>query len=511
MWLPWWPTERWRRRFEASAPQALAGSLALAGPLALTGRGQGGVRLMAVDPAAAALGLAPGMGLADARALVPDLIAAEAEPERDAEALAALADWCGRYAPWCATDGADGIRLDITGAAHLFGGEAAMLADALRRLAGFGLTAAAAIASTPAAAWAWARYRPSGMDAIIPPGIHSGAAALYDLPVAALRLEARSIETLNGLGLATIGSVAALPRAPLAARLGGAVLARLDQMLGNLAEPISPHAPAEPFLARLIFAEPISRREDLDAATLRLIERLCRDLTRKGRGARRLALVFYRVDSTVQRVEIGTSRPTHAAPHLARLFAERLETIDPGFGIEAAALIATETEPLIPAQSALPAQSADSLDETDLAALIDRLQNRLGAARVLRLIPAESHVPERAEMRALCMRWIPPVKGTLPVKAARPIKLLAPPEPIDATAPIPDDPPLSFRWRRAVHRVAAADGPERIGPEWWTGAPGRPRDYYRVENSEGRRFWLYREGLYGGDEPPRWFLHGFFA
>jgi protein ImuB len=473
--------------------------------------GQGGVRLVAVDPAAAARGLAPGMGLADARALVPDLIAADAEPERDAQALAALVDWCGRYSPWGAPDGADGIRLDITGAAHLFGGEAAMLADALRRLAGFGLTAAGAIADTPAAAWGWAHFRPTGSDPVLP----AGCAGLLDpLPAAALRLGGADIEMLNGLGLSTIGLVRTLPRAPLAARLGAPLLARLDRMLGDLAEPISPFAPVEPFLARLIFAEPISRREDLDALTLQLVERLCRDLTLKGQGARRLALAFYRVDATLQRIEIGTSRPTHAPAHLARLFAPRLETIDPGFGIEAVVLTATETQPLDPVQGDLP--SADGLDEVDLAALIDRLRNRLGGTRVLRLTQVESHVPERAEIR-VCGAPLIRLAGrgkscrTAPVKSARPIKLLAPPEPIEAMAPVPDDPPLFFRWRRVMHRIAAADGPERIGPEWWAQAPGRPRDYYRVEDSEGRRFWLYREGPYGGEPPPRWFLHGFFA
>ena len=517
------------------------------GPLALTARGQGGVRLTAIDRAAAGLGLGVGMSLADARALVPQLIMADAAPEADAGDLAKLTDWCGRYSPWCGTDGADGVRLDITGCAHLFGGEAALLDDAVRRLTGQGFLARGAIADTPAAAWGWARYRPGRASAILASGNDD---ALRALPAAALRLEAGEVEILRGLGLDRVGAVAALPRAPLTARLGAGVPRRLDLLFGRLDEPISPRALAALWLSRMLFAEPVGRREDLDAATLQLVERLCRELSLKGQGARRLVLGFYRVDATMQQLEIGTSRPTHAPAHIIRLFAERLEQVDPGFGIEAMVLEATETEPLTPTQAALPTTGA--LDAVDLAALIDRLQNRLGPGRVLQLAPVESHVPERAEMgvppsvrksswrhsfdplpgesRDPCFslrggsqmgpgfhredekrKAKPDKRWTPPIKALRPLKLLPVPEPIEATALVPDDPPLFFRWRRVLHRVALADGPERIGPEWWLRAQGRPRDYYRVEDGEGRRFWVYREGLYGAAEPPRWFLHGFFA
>ncbi len=489
------------------------------------------------------------MTLADARALVPDLTAVPAAPEADALALAALAGWCGRYSPWSAPDGEDGVRLDITGCAHLFGGEAALLADAVRRLEALGFAARGAVADTPAAAWGLARHRPRQEAAILPPG---ESAPLLGLPVAALRIAERTAETLIGLGLTTVGAVAALPRAPLALRLGETLLERLDMMFGRLPEPISPAAPAETWRAGRLFAEPIGRREDIDAATLDLAERLCRDLARAGRGARRLELGFHRVDATVQRLVVGTSRPSHAPGHVLRLFAERLEEVDPGFGIEVMVLEATVTEPLAPRQAGL--SDADSIDPADLAALIDRLRNRLGPERVTEIVPIESHMPERAEKitsplegevgprgrvrgrrrllvgtvkaapapspdnAARCRplpqgeRYSERKKWTPPAKSPRPPKLLAFPEPIEAMAPVPDDPPLSFRWRRVVHRVAAADGPERIGPEWWLpAAPRKPRDYYRVEDAQGRRFWLYREGLYDGPEPPRWFLHGFFA
>ncbi len=517
LWFPRFPTDRWRRLRPDAPP----------GPLALTQAGQGGVRLTAVDPAAAALGLATGMRLADARALVPELIAEEAEPRADAASLAALADWCGRYSPWRAVDGGDGLRIDITGCAHLFAsemedGEAALIRDAARRLAAFGFTEIGfAIADTPAASWGWARFRPPGASPILPPGDDR---PLLALPAAALRLDAETLDALRTLGLDSVGAMARLPRAPLGRRLGMAVLDRLDRMFGRLAEPISPQATAEPWRARRIFAEPIGRREDIDAVTLDLAERLCREMSLKGRGARRLELAFYRVDGAVQRLAIGTSRPNHAAPHLMRLFAERLDQVDPGFGIEAMVLEATETGPVTPAQTALSGDG--DMDEADLAGLIDRLRNRLGSDRVARLVPHESHMPERAEVLRPALSAPSPSHGfaarrfggrvrvswTPPQKAARPIKLLPIPEPVTAMAPVPDDPPLSFRWRGAVHLVTAADGPERIGPEWWIlGAPRKPRDYYRVEDGQGRRFWLYREGLYGAAEPPRWFLHGFFA
>ena len=308
--------------------------------------------------------------------------------------------------------------------------------------------------------------------------------------------------------------MATLPRGPLSQRLGEAVLRRLDRLFGREAEPISPRALAEPWLSRLIFPEAIGRREDIDVAAERLVVHLCREMSLKGQGARRLVLHFYRVDGAVQHIVIGTSRPTHTPSHILRLFAERLEKVEPGFGIEAIVLEATEAEPLSAMQGVLSA--ADEIDATSLAGLIDRLQNRLGQNRVVQLIPVESHVPERAEMHEAAAparkreRGFKPPPG-FPLKSARPLTLLPIPEPIEAIAPVPDDPPLSFHWRRIQHRVVFADGPERIGPEWWRAdISPKPRDYYRVEDTAGRRYWLYREGLYGGAEAPRWFLHGFF-
>jgi len=500
LWFPRWQTDRWRRQFQCPADL----------PLALTARGQGGIRLTSVDRTAARLGLSAGMTLADARALLPSLTVADADPGADAKMLAALTDWCGRYSPWCAPDGADGIRFDITGSAHLFGGEAAMLRDMIRRLRAFGIAARGAIADTPAAAWGWARYRTKSASPILGEG---ETAPLLSLPVGALRLEPENIDTLRVLGLNSIATVVDMPRGPLNQRLGEAVLGRLDQMFGRAAEPISPRAIAEPWLSRMIFAEPIGRREDIDVAAERLTAHLCRDMSLKGQGARRLVLHFYRVDGAVQHVAIGTSRPTHTPTHILRLFAERLEQVEPGFGIEAIVLEVTEAGPVAAMQGMLNA--AGEIDATGLAGLIDRLQNRLGPNRVVQLIPVESHVPERAEVQktaapAQSLKRLKPPSG-FSLKSDRPVSLLPIPEPIEAIAPVPDDPPVSFHWRKIQHRIAFADGPERIGPEWWRAeTSAKPRDYYRVEDTAGRRYWLYREGLYGGAEAPRWFLHGFF-
>lgn len=469
----------------------------------LTAPAQGGLRLTAVDAAAAAEGLYPGQRLADARALVPELQAADADRLADAEALGRLADWCGRFTPWSAVDGEDGLVLDITGCAHLFGGEAALIADLMRRLAGFGVTARAAAADTPAAAWAWARFgdEPSILN------VGESGDRLAALPVEALRLAPVTAEALRRLGLRRIADIAVLPRAPLAARLGAELLARLDRAFGREDEAISPRRLPALWRARLAFADGISRREDLDLATRELLRELCRALEADGRGARRLELALYRLDGTAQVIEIGTSRPTRDGAHLARLFVEPLGTVEPGFGIETMILGAVATDPLGPQQMGLSARRAGHRE--DLAPVLDRLQSRLGRHAVVRLVPVASHIPERAVTVTPAMaasaaqRW---PADDWPMERSRPVQLLAAPEPIAVTED--GDKPASFCWRRCEHRIATCEGPERIAPEWWrtTGEPAT-RDYYWLQDSEGRRYWVYHATA------PRagWYLHGLFA
>lgn len=457
----------------------------------------GGLRIAAVDPLAAAEGIQPGITLADARALLPSLKVAPVDPEADARALAGFVDWCRRFTPFTADDGPDAAILDITGCAHLFGGEAALVDDIRRRIQRMGLTAGVAVADTPGAAWAWARY---GRDRAVPPG--RTRESLAGLPVAALRLPAETVERLRELGLHRIGDLYQMPRAPLAKRCGIHVLERLDRALGTAPEPISPARPAPEWRTRMAFPDGIGRAEDIAEATRRLVTELCALLEKKNRGARRLDLIFYRFDGTTQRIGIGTGRANRDAKHLLKLFAEKLGGVEPGFGIEAMMLEAPVIDRLAAGQIGLDAgmRTGDDLDP-----LIDRLRNRLGAGGVYRVMPVESHIPERAVT-------IAPATGDASrdgwiAGRPRPLRLLVCPEPIDAEAPSPGAAPARFTWRRRGHRVRLAEGPERIAPEWWRpDGPRRLRDYYRLEDEDGRRFWVFRDG-----QEEDWYMHGLFA
>jgi len=528
--LPCFATDRWSRRAARRLGTGPSPAEAAPGttPRATISEAQGRLTLAAVNPAAQAAGLVPGQGLADARALCPGLVVAQADPAGDAAALAALADWCGRYTPWTAPDfgaaaGTDGVWLDISGCAHLFGGEAALLADLRDRLAAAGLAARAAVADTPGAAWAAARFADPGIT-LIPPG--GQRAALAGLPVAALRLMPATVAVLARLGLRRIGDLYGLPRAEVAARFGAGRLdealeeqlqRRLDQALGLLDEPISRHnprlgRPRPDWRARLPLTEPIGRAEDVAAGLGRLLGELCGRLEAAGHGARRLELALYRVDAKVRRLAVGASRPSRDPAHLQRLFADSLDGPEtagrgPEAGIELMILEATRTEPLAAVQLGGGGDDAPPAGDgtAALGALVDRLAARLGVANLFRLAPRESHLPERAVVA------VPPLDPAAagggeqrwPAAGPRPLHLLPRPEPVEV-ATSPGGAPVSLCWRRARHALAAAEGPERIAPEWWRQAGTAPRDYYRVEDSCGRRFWLFRRG-------PDWFLHGLFA
>ena len=468
-----------------------------------------------LDRAAADAGLHAGMRLADARALCPDLRTAPADPGTDKATLERLARWCTRYSPWTACDGADGILIDISGAAHLFRGEAAMLNDLAARLARMGIAAQIAIAETPGAAIALARY---GKGGIAPPG--ALRAALADLPVAALRITDETATTLERLGLKRIGQLYDLPRASLARRFGregvqaaAALLHRLDQALGRIFEPVDPLLPVPVWRVQRAFPEPVTDGAALEGLLAPLCTALAARLEADGQGARRLSLGVFRVDGTRQSVGVGTHRPSRDAAHLARLFRERLGMIDPGFGIDLLILSADVVAPLAAAQADLTGRAAHALA---LAELVDRLALRLGADHIGRIVPYESHVPERAERRVRGLAAPDWADAPRPPGPLRPVRLLPRPEPIEVTAEVPEGPPRAFRWRRVRHRVARAQGPERIAPEWWhdQGAAAAVRDYYRIEDDAGRRFWVFRAGLYGEEAAPgspRWFLHGLFA
>ena len=493
----------------------------------------GRVVVTAANDSASAAGIAPEMALADARTLLPALATAPADPDADRALLDRTVSWCGRYTPWTAAEGSDGVWLDVTGCAHLFGGERALLDDLRTRLAGHGLDARAALADSPGAAWAVSHY--GGADGqgrtVVPAG--GAAAALADLPVAALRLGSATVTGLMRLGLKRIGDLYDMPRAPLIARFGDTVALRLDQALDRIPEPISPHRAPPRYRVRLAFPDPIGLVDDIAAGLRRLLHGLCAQLDRKQRGCRRLELTLYRVDGSLQSAAIGTAGPARDADHLARLFAERLGHLDPGFGVEVMVLSAPVTEPLTPVQIETPvcAKTEDShkqilaapkADEPSLAPLrplLDRLGNRLGFEQVTGLQPCESYLPERTS------RIVPNTGGGLDAAwrpaPMRPLRLLVRPEPLETLTPLPktpetaeEEPPPVFQWRRVTHRLQAAEGPERISPEWWRGDPawrGGARDYWWAEDRDGRRFWLFREVRLRRDGTSRWFLHGLFA
>lgn len=457
--------------------------------------------VVAPDALAAANGIAPGQTLADVRALAGDLVVTTFDPTAVTRALNGIARWCVRYTPATASAGDDGVFLDLTGGAPLFGGETALLADLIARLARQGFTAQAAVAGTPGAAWALAHFAPGTVAAPA-----TERATLAGLPVEALRLAPETVATLHRLGLETAGALYDLSRATLARRFGERLCRRLDQALGRAFEPISPLREVPLWRERRDFAEPLLQPEDVAATLCRLIESLCTRLAAEELGVRGLECLGFRTDGSTARAHIGTSRPSRDPAHLARLFSEKLSLLDPGEGMDGMALSPTGLEKLAPAQTAL---TRDGTQPSDLTALLDRLANRLGTTNVFALAPVESHWPECAQRRvapstvARNLRW--------PDGMCRPLRLFANPEAIEAEAESPEAPPLHFTWRRVRHYVHQAEGPERIAAEWWRDAVPtvrETRDYYRVENENGERFWLYRQGA---GETSRWYLHGLFA
>ncbi len=409
-----------------------------------------------------------------------------------------------------AIDGDDALLLDITGTDHLWGGEGEMLVDLVARLARWGVPARAAIADTAGAAWALARY---GEDlAIAPPG--GQRAAIEGLPVAALRLEDAAEAQLPRLGLHRVGQLLALPRAQLAKRFGLSTTLRLDQALGQAAEALTFRRPATPWCDRLAFFEPISAPDDLARVAGDALALICQRLEAEGRGAKRFEVVFHRLDGKAYPVRAGLARIGRDARRLTKLITPKLDKVDPGFGIEVVTVHAFAVEALAASQDRLDAESGTSLDET-LAPLIDRLVNRLGENRVWRADPYQSHVPERSVVRVAPLDP-PAATPSWDPDRPRPVRLFKRPEAIVAiAAELPDYPPRMFTWRGRPHRVRRAEGPERIGQEWWRAGvgqtdtgPGKIRDYYRVEDDAGGRFWIFRQGLFGGDEAPKWWMHG---
>ncbi len=465
--------------------------------------------LIALDRKASAFGLHIGMQLADARAIRPDLVAQEAEPQADVALLDEIAAWCERFTPIVVIDPPDGLLLDITGCAHLFGGAAALIADVERRIKAEGISVRVSVASTPGAAWAFSRI---GRTRLV--SEEALETALSPLPVSTLRLQPDAATLLHRFGLKTIGQIMHAPRQPFAARAGQHALLRLDQALGRAPEALTPRRPPPPLFALRRLLEPVLTMEAVLIVTEALCADLCAQLNERGSGARLLRLCLFGVDNRIRTVQLGLSRAESDPKIMLRLLRERLgvspEALDAEFGFDAARLDAVEITPIIlrPADLA-PRAGRDKEAE---ARLIDRLTARLGTARVGRPKFNLVHAPERANGWAAADAKNPEPSSLLQDGVMRrPLRLFARAQAVEAIASMPDGPPMRFRWRRVLHDVVRAEGPERIMPDWLRAPNARTRDYYRVEDKDGRRFWLYREDYHEREEAPRWYMHGLFA
>jgi protein ImuB len=462
------------------------------------------MRLAAVDKTALTMGIIPGLPLADARARVPELIAFDADDHADAALLDWLAEACDRYTPMVAIDPPYGLILDITGCTHPFRkGEADLANDLAKRLARIGLIAHLSIATTPDAATALARY---------------GGDNVHALPVSALRVDAEIHVALARAGLKTIGDIARLPTAPLAARFGEAMPVLLARLLGDVDVRITPRRMIAEVETEARFAEPVARTEDALGIIANLVDKTAVTLSERGVGGRKFSVALFRSDGHVARLSVETGQPARESAVLIRLFRERIDALadplDPGFGYDMIRLAVHSIEPLAPEQLQL---DGGHVATHELAALIDRLATRLGRNQVRRFAPVDTHIPEQAVLELPVSKerktgpWPKPELSEPPL---RPIHLFDPPHRIEVIAEVPDGPPRRFKWRRTMHEVVRHEGPERIAAEWWMRRDngGLTRDYYRVEDVRGRRYWLFRHGLYGSEKAhPDWYLHGLFA
>ncbi len=482
-------------------------------PLVVSAKIANALHVHALETRAARLGLYKGQPLANARAMVQPLYVVPADEKADAALLEGIADWCDRFTPLVTLDAPDGLFLDITGAAHLFGGEAAMLAMVTRRIAEHGFAVRGAIAGTSLAAHALARFAP-GMT--VPPGHES--AAMASLPITALDCDDKALRALRHAGLKTIGMVAERLHSELSERLGKAFVTRLKVMLGAAEQPLQPRRPLPDLMAEQRFAEPVVTEEAIAASLFSLAGSLSEILERQGRGVRVLQAAFFRADGRTLRIAIKIGEPLRDPKVMLRLLRQKLDgladPLDPGFGfdlIRLEALLAEKTRP--------GTMSFDSNENArrQIAFLIDRLSARFGAQRVQRFVPQDTHIPEAAGMAVPAQdrdfgqeNWV--LKRLPGDPPRRPLRLLEKPEEIEAGLPLaPDGPPKFFRWRQCRHNVTRAEGPERIAMEWWR-SHGLTRDYFRVETHTGQRFWLYRDGLHTQNQPaPRWYLQGIFS
>lgn len=492
IWFRYLVTDRMQRRYPL-----LKGT-----PFVTAAPEHGRMVVKAANAVAQAKGAYPGMVVADCRAVCPGLQVLDDDPTLACKLLYALAEWCIRYTPITAVDLPDGLILDASGCAHLWGGEQRYLDDIAAKLNGFGYHVQLAMADTIGTAWAIARY---GKDRDV---VERGEqlTALIPLPPSALRLEDAILARLQKLGLYQVKSFIKMPRNALRRRFGDLLLQRLDQALGQEVEFIEPVKPIEPYQERLPSFEPIKTATGIEIALRKLLEQLCAHLTKDEKGLRKAVFKAYRIDNNIQQIAIGTNRPSRNVAHLYKLFEIKIANIEPDLGIELFILEAPVVEDIDPVQEAIWNRSEDT-NGTAVAELLDRIACKLGADSIHRYLPDEHYWPERSMKLATTLQEQAASKWRTDMP--RPVQLLWKPEEITVMVPIPDYPPMLFHYKGKVHQVTKADGPERIEQEWWI-AQGLYRDYYVVEDEEGARYWLFRLGHYDNMEP-KWFIHGFFA
>ena len=447
-------------------------------------------------------GIDNGTVLADARAIYPSLQYFDDNPRLVPQLLKGIANWCIRFTPRATIDLPDGIILDASGCTHLWGGDEQYALDIVNRLRKRGYHARAAIADTIGCAWAMARF---GNEIVIEENKH--LAALLTLPPEALRLEGETVERLHKLGLRQIKNFISMPQSSLRRRFGKLIVQRLNQAFGLEEEFFEAVDPVEPYHERLPCLEPIVTRDGIEIALNNLLQQMCDRLAKEGKGLRTAQFKGYRIDGKTMKIEIATSRASANVKHLFHLFQLKLHTFEPGLGIELFVFEATKVEDHIATQVECWKRSS-GLNNDALSELIDRIAGKLGANAIHRYLPDEHYWPERSFKLATALEEQPTSEWKL--ERRRPMQILSPPEYIQVTAPIPDYPPMMFRYREKLHKVVSADGPERIEQEWWI-QEGEHRDYYAVEDEDGCRFWVFRSGHYDDHKKPKWFVHGFFA
>lgn len=455
----------------------------------------------AVNQVAQEKGIRLNMVLADCKALVPDLTVLDYDVQEPAKLLNALAEWCLRYSPSVSVYTPDVLVLDVSGCTHLWGGEEDYLKDIHQKFSAFGYTIRSAMADTIGAAWALCHYGEN--QSIVDTG--KEAAMLLPLPPAALRLEPAVLEKLDKLGLNTIGSFITMPNTALRRRFGPGLLQRIAQAVGEEMEIIEPLVPVIPFQERLPSMEPIRTAEGIEIAIKTLLQTLCERLQREMKGLRKCVLTCYRIDGGVQKIDIGTGKPSRNTLHLFKLFENKIQQVQPDLGIELFVMDAPIVEELHNSQDAL--WTVSGKDESLIAELLDRLSGKTGVQAIQRFLPAEQYWPERSYKKAISLSEKRSTDWR--TDSPRPLHVLPVPELIEVSVPLPDYPPLLFKYKRELHKVVKADGPERIEQEWWI-EQGLYRDYYCVEDEQGQRYWLFRSGDYDKTEV-KWFMHGFFA